>query len=247
MPQESISRPEHVKNALIKYILRRKLSPGDQLPAEAEMAEKLKVSRNTLREAYINLASAGVINRRHGIGTFVARIPVVQESTEAGFVNFPHRIRAAGYTPQFDILKINHQQAPAEVYDVFEIPDTPELLYLERVIRADSTPAVYLYDYFSPLFDKTECDWSEFTGDLIGFVLAHYNLDLSHIHSRYRALQLDEKTAGYLRLPTGVPVISSRSIVYTLDNRPVVYTYICFNPEIFELDAVRIIKLKEFS
>ncbi len=48
------------------------LHPGDQLPPEAELAQQAHVARLTVRQALDNLAREGVIERRHGIGTFVA-------------------------------------------------------------------------------------------------------------------------------------------------------------------------------
>jgi len=47
-------------------------APGEQLPGENILAERLKVSRNTLREAIKILTSQGVLNVRRGKGTFVA-------------------------------------------------------------------------------------------------------------------------------------------------------------------------------
>ena len=44
---------------------------GDRLPAEAELAQSLGVGRNTVREAVRALAHLGVLDVRHGAGTFV--------------------------------------------------------------------------------------------------------------------------------------------------------------------------------
>ncbi|WMJ83815.1 FadR/GntR family transcriptional regulator [Oscillospiraceae bacterium LTW-04] len=46
--------------------------PGDQLPGENILSEKLGVSRNTLREAIRILASQGVLEVYRGKGTFVS-------------------------------------------------------------------------------------------------------------------------------------------------------------------------------
>jgi DNA-binding FadR family transcriptional regulator len=49
------------------------LQPGDRLPSEPKLAERLQVGRSTLREAIRALSHAGVLEVRHGSGTFVAR------------------------------------------------------------------------------------------------------------------------------------------------------------------------------
>jgi GntR family transcriptional regulator, transcriptional repressor for pyruvate dehydrogenase complex len=48
------------------------LSSGDRLPAERELADRLAISRPVLRDALKELESRGLIESRHGGGTFVA-------------------------------------------------------------------------------------------------------------------------------------------------------------------------------
>ncbi|WP_395309224.1 FadR/GntR family transcriptional regulator [Mycobacterium sp. AMU20-3851] len=50
----------------------RKLQPGDRLPPERELAEQFGVGRNSIREALRELDLLGVVESRHGEGTFVA-------------------------------------------------------------------------------------------------------------------------------------------------------------------------------
>ena len=47
------------------------LQPGERLPAERQLAERLGISRPSLREAIRKLASKGLLSTRQGGGTFV--------------------------------------------------------------------------------------------------------------------------------------------------------------------------------
>lgn len=47
------------------------LNVGDKLPSERELAESMGVSRNSVREAIRALEALGVIEVRHGDGTFI--------------------------------------------------------------------------------------------------------------------------------------------------------------------------------
>lgn len=47
------------------------LRPGDKLPTESELMKAFGVSRTVVREALSRLQAAGLVETRHGIGTFV--------------------------------------------------------------------------------------------------------------------------------------------------------------------------------
>jgi len=51
------------------------LSPGDPLPPQRQLASQLGVSLSSLREALHGLAAIGVIEVKHGLGTFVCSHP----------------------------------------------------------------------------------------------------------------------------------------------------------------------------
>ncbi len=57
-----------------ELILEGALRPGDRLPGERELAERMGVSRPTVREAIEALKKRGLVRARHGGGTFVADI-----------------------------------------------------------------------------------------------------------------------------------------------------------------------------
>lgn len=48
------------------------LAPGDRLPSVRELARDLGVNQNTILRVYERLSSEGLLEMRHGQGTFVA-------------------------------------------------------------------------------------------------------------------------------------------------------------------------------
>ena len=55
-------------------ILRGILRPGERLPAERELSERMGVSRPSLREAISDLQGRGLLVTRQGAGVFVADV-----------------------------------------------------------------------------------------------------------------------------------------------------------------------------
>jgi len=67
----SLGIKERVAGQLRSLIEAGSLQAGDQLPSERELAEQLGVSRSTVREAVQFLGALGLVEIRHGSGTFV--------------------------------------------------------------------------------------------------------------------------------------------------------------------------------
>ena len=58
----------------IERLILKKLKPGDKLPSERELAEMLRVSRSSIREAIRGLELMGLVEPRQGAGTIVREI-----------------------------------------------------------------------------------------------------------------------------------------------------------------------------
>lgn len=70
--------PEKLSNTVVRQIeqliLRGILRPGERLPSERDLADKMGVSRPSLRDAIADLAERGLLVSRAGSGIFVAEV-----------------------------------------------------------------------------------------------------------------------------------------------------------------------------
>ncbi len=73
---EPRARPQSRVELVLDYVKRRiadgSLPPGGKLPTEVALAEEIGVSRTSVREATKQLAASGILDVRHGHGTFVS-------------------------------------------------------------------------------------------------------------------------------------------------------------------------------
>ncbi|MEN3360441.1 MAG: hypothetical protein V7637_4423 [Mycobacteriales bacterium] len=65
------SRSAELAQAVVALITDRDLAPGSPLPTEAQLTADLRTSRGPLREALKALQALGIVEVRHGYGTFV--------------------------------------------------------------------------------------------------------------------------------------------------------------------------------
>ncbi len=73
--QGQLSVTDEVYNHVLTLIAGGKWREGDKLPSEKELAEKLSVSRVSVRAAIQRLKGQGFIITRHSVGSFVASPP----------------------------------------------------------------------------------------------------------------------------------------------------------------------------
>jgi DNA-binding FadR family transcriptional regulator len=93
------SRSAELAQAVVDLITDQDLRPGAPLPTEAQLTADLGTSRGPLREALKSLQAQGIIEVRHGYGTFVA-----QASADAMLPWLAFRTRSAATL--FDLLDI---------------------------------------------------------------------------------------------------------------------------------------------
>lgn len=61
-----------IASQITALCLSEQLKPGDKLPSVRELARELAVNQNTILRVYEKLTGEGLLDRRHGTGTFVA-------------------------------------------------------------------------------------------------------------------------------------------------------------------------------
>ena len=64
-------RSDELANAIADLIIERNLEPGAALPPESVLMADFSVSRNSVRESLKALQALGIVEVRHGYGTFV--------------------------------------------------------------------------------------------------------------------------------------------------------------------------------
>jgi GntR family transcriptional repressor for pyruvate dehydrogenase complex len=85
-PLRPLGRPrlyEQVVERLREYVRVAELKAGDRLPPERDLADRLGVSRTSVRQAIVALEVQGLVEVRHGGGTYLVRDRLDAERLEA--------------------------------------------------------------------------------------------------------------------------------------------------------------------
>ncbi|MEW2359088.1 GntR family transcriptional regulator [Spirillospora sp. NPDC029432] len=110
---------------------------GDALPSERRLAEDLGVSRPTLRAAIDELAGRGLLDRRHGSGTYVAERRIAVGLT---LTSFTEDMERRGMRPGGRVLSFRAEAAGPRIGRRLAMSPTEEVFTIRRLRLADGAP-----------------------------------------------------------------------------------------------------------
>ena len=74
----------HLSQQVRGQILGGEIAPGEAIPSEAQLMERFRTTRGTVRAAIDILVNEGLVRRVHGKGTFVQLRPVTRSILNFG-------------------------------------------------------------------------------------------------------------------------------------------------------------------
>ena len=185
------------------------LRPGDAVPSERELARIHDVSLMTARHALASLEHEGAVERRRGVGTFVAAPKI-------------HFNKLMSYTEQMGSRSLNacSKVLLAKIIDDEQdvnarLALTPKskVVKIERLRHAADEPFALETCYLSA---------AQFSG-LIGAPLQHeslfatlernYNIELGYADEEVDATAADQRTAELLGVPKREPLLRIRQVI----------------------------------
>ena len=132
-------RAARIATQLLDIIELQKLAPGDRLPPERQLAELLEVSRPSLREALHILQAQGLVQIKHGQGTFVQE-PIVAQELRATMMSKTH-----GLNELFDAREV--LEVPAAKWATEKATKEDIRLLRATLNQIDNVTAIHPIDY----------------------------------------------------------------------------------------------------
>lgn len=186
------------------------LLPGSQLPGEVHLAEKLGVTRVTLRRALQQLQQEGHLTSRKGVGVFVRSLPsalVVRDGSR-----FSESLRADGKTVTTRSLILEEEFADAADAEHLRLPLGAPVIRLRRVRSADGQPIYISTKVFPaallPDFAAVYSRRQSVSDVFVAHGIQRYRRAETRISGGFATL--DEATL--LELTPGTPVFRTSSI-----------------------------------
>jgi GntR family transcriptional regulator len=212
---------------------------GELLPSESELCLEYDVSRITIRRAVDDLANDGLLVKKQGRGTFVARPVVAQKYSERfaeSIQGFYGEMAARGEHVTTQVLRQEVVFASSELAKTLRLDTEDEVVELVR-LRSVNDEINHIVHTYLPvsLFPKTATqDFTECS--LYDFIRSEYDADLHATHLTIEVGIAAEDEADHLEVPPGSALLQISSRVSDRGGNPLLFGFSRLRPDVSQLE-----------
>ncbi|MCX7864471.1 MAG: GntR family transcriptional regulator [Novosphingobium sp.] len=209
-------------------IIANEFVPGNPLPTEDQICSQYKVSRITVRRALESLQRQGLIERRRGVGSFVAEKPKGINSHLTGSLS---EFLAMAGTLRTSCLSLEEVDAPADVRSRLQLGASKRVILLRTVGSLEEGPVAYLEIWF-PLEIGSKLSPDQLGGNLpvIRLVEQVANIRITRAEQTIEPDHAGEEAGKHLQIDPKTPILNV-SRIYFAGNRPIELANVRYHPD----------------
>ena len=203
---------------------------GSPLPGEKKLAEEFGVARMTIRKAIDLLVDWGLVVRRHGSGTYVARKDVHHETSN--LTGLAEVLRKQGKEVVSQVLAFEVMPAPPAIASLLRIK-IDERIYFSR--RVDGKPLM-LEDSYMPVKLFRNLSLSHLEGSKFDYIEKECGIIISGNYETLTPVLADKQLARSMNVPEQTPLLRITSLSYSDSGEFLNYSVMFRNASEYQVD-----------
>lgn len=210
----------------LKEIMKEKIidgswSEGRKVPSERELMEVYDVSRATVRKALDELMTEGLIYRKQGVGTFVAKSKIEQNLIME--LSFNKQALRKGLTPSSKVIHAESEtKVSNRISDIFQLTTSEEIYKIIRVRLVNDLPFVLETLHIPVKFAPQIMEQDLKSIAVFQYLEKDCNLNFTHSNLDIEPVMINEFEAQLLETNVGSLALSLERIIYTKDQAVVI-------------------------
>ena len=178
---------KRIQDSILKRIERGELKPGDAVESERSLARLHDVSLMTARHALVGLEREGLVERRHGAGTFVAA-PKIHFNK---LTSFSEQLAARSLESSSRVVELKIVDDEDEIAARLSLPGASRLLRIGRVRIGSNEPFAVETCYLAAEDFRGLSRQSLERGSLFTLIEKEYDITLAHADEEIDATGAD--------------------------------------------------------
>lgn len=225
--------PLHVQiDALLRDLIRQpKYADGSLLPDEVSLARQLGVSRSTLRAGMQKLMFEGLVERRQGRGTRIAKPPL--SSGLAQWHSLTGEMRALGVEVKNYALSVSMVDPDESVKNALQLRDNRKVLEIRRLRGWDDERVVLTISYLHPRLNFVGTE--NFDRPLYDAIADNSGIIPVRSQEDITACLADEELAAALDVVPGSALLLRKRTTLDSNDEPIEYNVNWYRSNILSL------------
>src|SRR5690606_27076573 len=182
-----------------------------RLPAEQDLAQLYGVARMTVRQALGRLSAAGIVERRHGVGTFITNTKT--ERVTSRLLGFREDAIAHGLVPSTTILSTGYGPLASPDALLLGATEGVRALHVTRLRSTNGEPIGHNTVIIVPPYaEKLEnIDW---TASFYAGAAEEAGDEAAEVDQTIESVTGDPQVAGLLAVDTGAALLRGTRVTY---------------------------------
>ncbi len=233
-----------VKEALELWIVNSlrtgSLTPGQRLPSENELSDKLQISNITIKRALDELRRQGLIQRIQGRGSFVVGQKKLMLDLPRMF-SLTTFTKESGMRPARVILEMSEMKASASISQHLALPAGARVIHLIRLRLMDKIPVAVDTSYLPmELFPDLITVYNDQLS-LYEVMMSRYGREVVKAHDILGPVLVKPSEASVLEIPTGTIGFIVERTGFDAEGTPLEFTKMVFRGDLcnFSIDYTK--------
>jgi GntR family transcriptional regulator len=209
-------------------IIRGVYQPGAMIPNEEALCLQFEVSRITVRRAVADLESIGLLQKRHGRGTFVSdSLPPSRPSATLGFIDV---LRKTANETEVEVVKVEREEPAADIARQLDLVPPAKAMHVVRLRSYQSTP-VMITEAWIPLELGRTITAKELKKRALYEILIEQGVQFGRVVQEITAVAANPLYAKLLQTELSAPLLKLTRLLYDTRQQPAQHLTVYVSPE----------------
>jgi DNA-binding GntR family transcriptional regulator len=213
------------------------LKPGTRLENEIALADRLGLSRPTVRRAIQELVAKGLLVRRRGLGTQVVQRPLTRKVELTSLFD---DLEIGSRRPTTHLLSRAVVDADERISEVLSVPPGVPVLHIRRLRLADGVPLAILENFLASEF--TDLSEEDFRIRGLYQLFRSRGTVISVARQRIGARSATLEESKLLGIKARGPVLTMDRTAFNNNGRAVEYGHHCYRPDLYSFETTLVNK-----
>lgn len=203
-------------------------APGEAIPTEAQLVEKFKASRVTVRQAVKLLQEEGLLWKRQGSGTYVQSEKIEHNMYE--LKSFTEDMKREGKDVTSKVLTFTVQPPTEKIKEILELDEDALVYYIRRLRFANGEPLI-VEDTYLPLQLFPDLTYEVMTRSKYDYIENVKNLKIADSVQEFIPVLPTKEIAEMLEVSDRTPILKVELYSFLMDGNRFEFTETYFKSE----------------